>query len=1111
MSALQPDVHATLLQLLSGLVSADNATRAAAEKSLEAEWSQRENVEMLLIFLAEQATAGENDTIRSFLAVLFRRIAIRMPRDPLVLLVTDRTIDLVSIPVKTELRKLLLTGFTAPQQNMVRHKLGDAIAEVARESGEQKKNNNNSGGADDWPELIPILFSLATNPNDSSFRESAFRVFSLTPELISSQYFATALPVFNAGFEDDCDDVRIAACSAFVAFFQGLPKRHWNDMAPLLPNLLNSLPRFLQNGQDSALAAVLESLIELVDLAPKLFKDMFPTIIGFCLQVATKKDEVDGATRMAALELLTTFAEVSPAMCKRTPSYTESMVTNTLSMLTEVCIDDDDAAEWNNKDEDGVQDGDDEDDEPEYEAARQALDRVALKLGGQALASPLFQYLPQMINSTDFRQRQAALMALSAAAEGCSDVLMSEIPRILDMILPTLQDLHPRVQYACCNALGQMSTDFADVMQRTVGDRVLPALIGMLTNKFVPRVQTHAAAALVNFSENASKEVLEPYLDLLLNNLLVLLNSPKRYVQEQVLTTIAIIADSAEKKFATYYDTLMPLLISVLRSEDASHKVLKAKCIECSTLIALAVGKEMFLPLSQELIQLFGYIQQTATEDDDLIKSYLEQGWGRICRILELDFLPYLPLVLPPLLISAKATQDISLLDEEEVEEFDNNPEWDVISLSGKMIAVHTASLDDKQLAMDLLRTYAIQLKGDFQPWVREIVETIAIPALDFYLHDGVRGSAALTLAALLRCSVIATGAQSNETVSLWTQICNKLMEVLAAEPVAEVLVANYTSLVECVAALGSTPAFTTQDQLEQMSECINTNLTEIYSRIKSRDNEDDEYTEDVDEEEDEYTDEELLDEINKAVSAIAKNTKQAFLVVFSTLAPTVATFIQDENTNVKLCGLCIICDVLERTAEELGAYHDMFVAAIGESLSSSHAGVRQAAFFAVGIAAQHGGETYRSFCLSCLEPMFKMTQVPDARAEENILATENAVSAIAKVCRSYGADIPGLDAVLQQWVTLLPVVQDEEAAPFAYSFLAELVKNNHPAVVSQLPKVVDSVVQALTHASIAGATAERTVAAVKQALGTIPQADAVALMGKYPADVQIVIQKWFA
>lgn len=1075
MSALPGDIHTALTQLVNGLSSSDNELRSEAERSLESDWTQKENVEMLLIFLAENAASSSNETLQSFSAVLFRRIAIKSPKE--FSSVTDRTIGVISEPVKQQIRSTLLIGFTSNQSNQVRHKLSDAISEVA-------KDDVSPPGS--WNELIPALFQATSNA-DPSFRESAFRVFSSSPELIDKSYINEVLPIFKSGFDDSTDDVRIAACTAFVAFFRELPKNHWQSLSPLLPDLLNSLPRFLQNGQDQALASVLESLIDLVELAPKMFKLMFPTIIEFCSAIAKNK-ELDSSARMAGLELLTTFSEVAPLMCKLTPSYTSTIVIVCLVMLTEVCTDDDDAADWNNND-----DTEDDDEEPEYDAARQALDRVSLKLTGKSLAQPLFEYLPTMLQSNNWRERQAALMALSSAAEGCSDVLMSEIPKILDMVLPALQDPHSRVQYASCNALGQMSTDFADIIQRTSGERILPALISMLTNKSVPRVQTHAAAALVNFSEAATKDILEPYLDDLLNNLLGLLQSPKRYVQEQVLTTIAIIADAAEQTFIKYYDTLMPLLMDVLRTDMGQEsRLLKAKCIECSTLIAVAVGKEKFAPHCKDLIQLFGSIQQSSITDDDPVKPYLEQAWGRICRIIGQDFLPYLPAVLPPLLSAAKATQDISLLEEEEAEEYNNNDEWDVINLSGKLIAVHTASLDDKVTAIDLLRTYAIQLKGDFFPWVKEIVQDIGIPALDFYLHDGVRASAALTLAALIRCSVYATGNNSEETLQLWSLISNKLVSVLTNEPVPELLVAYYTAIVESISVLNLNSL--TNEQLQTLATAINTNLTEIFERIKDRDNEDDEYTEDIDDNDNEFTDEELLDEINKAISAIFKNSKANFLPAFQILIPTIASFLNDENTHIKLCGLCVICDLLEHCGSEF-MYKDMFTGIIAESLVSPHANIRQAASYSVGVAAQFGGVNYSEFCLACLESMFKMASVPDARADENINATENAVSAIAKVCRTFNSSIPNLESILVRWVSLLPIVQDDEAAPFAYSFLSELIESQHPSVTNQIPKVVDSVLQALSHKSIGGATAEKIAIATRHLLSSLPQNDAVALL----------------
>lgn len=1084
------EVAATLNQLLQGLMSADNNIRSAAEKALEAEWRSEDRVGFVLIFLAQNAVGGADETIRSFSAVLFRRVAIRSPKE--LNSMTDRTIGVMDESIRQQIRAILLQGFISDQTSQVRRKLSDAISEVAKEDGSPKGT---------WPDLVPALFQAAGNP-DASFREAAFRVLSSSPEIVDKNYISEILPIFNNGFADENDDVRIASCTAFVAFFRELPKKIWQSLTPLLPNLLNSLPRFLQNGQDQALANVLESLIDLVELAPKMFKDMFPTIIDFCSTVS-KNNELESATRMAALELLTTFSEVSPAMCKQTLSYTSTMVLVNLSMLTEVSHDDDDAAEWNNNDN-----TEDDEDEPEYDAARQSLDRVSLKLGGQSLASPLFQYLPAMLQSNNWRECFAALMALSSAAEGCVEVLITEIPKLLDLVLPTLDHPHSRVQYACCNALGQMSTDFADVIQRIAGDRILPALISKLTKKSVPRVQAHAAAALVNFSEAASKEVLEPYLDSLLNNLLELLHSPKRYVQEQVLTTIAIIADAAEQKFIKYHDTLLPMLIGFLKTDlGPENRLLKAKCIECATLIALAVGHDNFAPHSEELIQIFCQLQETVVDFDDPVKPYLEQGWGRICKIIGSDFLPFLPAVLPPLLTAAKAAQDISLLEEDEAEEFNNNDEWDVINLSGKLIAVHTAALDDKVSAMDLLRIYATQLKGVFFPWVNETVQDVAIPALDFYLHDGVRASAALTLAALMKCIVDATSNESAETLTIWSQICGKLVDVLTNEPVPELLVAYYTAIVECIGVL--TPNALSSEQLEALANAINANLSEIYERIKQRDNEDDEYTEDVDDNEEEYTDEELLDEINKAISSIFKNVKSNFLSQFqSQLLPLASAFMADENTNVKLCGLCIICDVLEHCGAAF-EQTEYLAFIISECLTAPQANIRQAAAYAVGLAAQYGGPNYAQLCLSSLQTLFEIATFPDARAEENVSATENCVAAIAKICRSYGSSVPNLDKVLHQWVALLPIVQDEEAAPFAYDFLTDLIQNSHTAVIEQIPKTVECVLQALSHKSISGTVAEKAVAATRALLSSMSQSDAVSLLQNFP-DGQVV-KKWFS
>ena len=213
------------------------------------------------------------------------------------------------------------------------------------------------------------------------------------------------------------------------------------------------------------------------------------------------------------------------------------------------------------------------------------MDRLANKLGGSIMLPPTFTWLPRMISSTNWRDRHAALMAISAISEGCRDLMVGELDKVLDLVVPALRDNHPRVRWAGCNALGQMSTDFAGVMQEKYHQVVLTNIIPVLSAP-EPRIQSHAAAALVNFCEEAEKAILEPYLDDLLSRLLTLLQNSKRYVQEQALSTIATVADSAETAFGKYYDTLMPLLFEVLQQEQVKeYRLLRAKAMECATLI----------------------------------------------------------------------------------------------------------------------------------------------------------------------------------------------------------------------------------------------------------------------------------------------------------------------------------------------------------------------------------------------------------------------------------------------------------------------------------------------------------------------------------------------
>ncbi|CDO55226.1 similar to Saccharomyces cerevisiae YMR308C PSE1 Karyopherin/importin that interacts with the nuclear pore complex [Geotrichum candidum] len=1103
MSVLPADVLSSLSLLLENLISPNNDTRTLAEKELNDTWITGGETQRsyLLVGLSEQSVLATHPTTRSFAAVLFRRVAIRSPENSDD--VTNRILDVLSDDVLAQIRQIFLTGLTSDQPSDVRHKIADAISELAK-----------PGPKAVWVELLPALFNASKSSNES-IRESAFRIFSTTPAIVSLEMIPALGPVFESGFGDSSEKVRIAALDAFAAFFRVLPKKAWKELQHLLPNLLNVLTPFKQENKGDELASVFESVIELAEMAPKMFKPHLNIILQFCVEVAQNKETEDTA-RMSALELLSTLVDEAPNMCKKEPEFAEKLIYTCLTMMTEVGEDDEDGSIWTSQDDLSNAD----EDEEIYSASKHSLDRLALKLGGEVVLPKLFLWLPQLASSTQWRERHAALMALSNVAEGCASVMIPEINSIIDLIWPRIEDEHPRVQWAAINALGQMSTDFADDIQTKHSERVIPAIISRMHAGLNPRVQAHAAAAMVNFSENATKEILEPYLNELLQQLLNLLQSPHKYVNEQALTTIAIVADAAQNKFVQYYDTLMPLLVNVMQSESTKeYRILKAKSIECCSLIASAVGREKAAPDFDKIVKIFASIQSSVTDPDDPCLAYLGQAWGRLAQVMGKDFIPCLDLVMPPLLQAAKAKPDLQLIeDEAEVEAFEQQEGWEVLPLQGKYIGMHTAALEEKSNAIDIIGIYASVLGEDFYPYAKEVVTDIIVPGLNFFYQDNVRYSTLQIVPSIISCVQKAVLKGKNTTpdaakrdpavLEVFTLIFDRLIDLLSIEPLVEILVSAYVCVFQCIELMF--PGVLTKVHTEKLSIAIENSIKDYAERLAIRQSGDDQYTEDVSEE-DEEIDEELIEEICKTIHAIFKSSRVEFFPEFQArLLPIVTSFLAGNSGQINWA-LCVIDDFIEFTGPQSWTLKDAFLPRLVDCLVSGDSSIRQAAAYGIGVAAQHGGPNYAEVCLGTLENLFNIVNVPEARSEDNVHATENVCTAIAKILRIYGAQLGGnLDQALTAWVKTLPIINDDEAAPFAYQFLSDLMDQNHEAVLSQAPKVIESVALALKHSSVQGQTAKRVVEATKAFVSRLPNDHAMQIIQSLPAEEQAVLQKAF-
>lgn len=116
-----------------------------------------------------------------------------------------------------------------------------------------------------------------------------------------------------------------------------------------------------------------------------------------------------------------------------------------------------------------------------------------------------------------------------------------------------------------------------------------------------------------------------------------LIHNGKKLVLEQVVTTIASVADTAEKEFIIYYEKFMPILKLIIENSNKEQlKLLRGKTIECVSLIGLAVGSDMFLKDSSEIMDqlLLTHGEGKEISDDDPQTSYLISAWSRICKVI---------------------------------------------------------------------------------------------------------------------------------------------------------------------------------------------------------------------------------------------------------------------------------------------------------------------------------------------------------------------------------------------------------------------------------------------------------------------------------------------
>jgi len=216
--------------------------------------------------------------------------------------------------------------------------------------------------------------------------------------------------------------------------------------------------------------------------------------------------------------------------------------------------------------------------------------------------------------------------------------------------------------------------------------------------------------------------------------------------------------------------------------------------------------------------------------------------WAKVCQALGPAFEPYLQFVMPPLLKSAAVKADVSVIDHDRpVTEREG---WEVIETQGQRIEIRTASLEEKCTAFDVLLVYSHTMGRSFTPYLSQTLN-LAVPALRFFFHDGVREAAAMVIPVLVAC---AQGSDMMNEAFL-TGVFSPLIRGITSEMDAGFLTSLYKCFGDCLRTVGGRSALppsleegflkATQNQLHTLAQKRKARADRIHGRDWEEEKED--------------------------------------------------------------------------------------------------------------------------------------------------------------------------------------------------------------------------------------------------------------------------------
>ncbi|KAJ8521728.1 hypothetical protein ONZ45_g1611 [Pleurotus djamor] len=912
--------------------------------------------------------------------------------------------------IKVKLPELVL----AEQNNLVRHSAARVIAAIAA--------IEIPGGT--WGQLLPFLNETATSSQVSHREVGSYILFTVIESIVEGfqEHLSNLFKLFSQLLVDPQSlEVRVTTVRSLGTLAQYLDaddKEHIKTFQALLPSMIQVIGQCVDSGDEQGARQLFDVLETLLILEIPVLGKHIPDLAQFLLQCGGNR-QYDNELRVLALNALNWTVQY-----KKSKIQSQNLAPAILEGLMPIASEDEPA---------------DVDDDAPSRSALRIIDGLATSLPPTQVFPALSTLIRQYFTSSDPTHRRAAMLALGVSVEGCSEYMTPLMSEVWPIIEAGLVDGDASVRKATCVAVSCLCEWLEEecVSKHAV---LIPTIMNLIND---PETQRPACTALDALLE-ILHDVIDQYLQLIMERLAGLLDTAPIPVKSVVTGAIGSAAHASRERFLPYFEATMSRLQHFLVLTGEGEEIeLRGITMDAIGTFAEAVGKEVFRPFFPEMMkQAFQGIELGSARLREC--SFL--FFGVMARVFGEEFAPYLPNVVPPLLISCKQTEQgedgLTMTVQEAASAFNSGSspsnainvmdDGEAVELEDvdvdKLIDVNSAIAVEKEIAADTIGTLFAATGNHFLPYVEQC--TIELVELLNHYYEGIRKSATDSLLQIVRTFYDLSNHQEwqpgatvvvpvDPTVKTLIQhVMKPLLEMCESEDNKSVMSGVCVGLAETLNKVG--PAFVEG----YLDEVCNIAIQILEQKAFCQQDPDQDSEEEAPEDQAEY-DSVLISSAGDLVSALANTIGSDFDKAFNVFFPLISKYYKKSRSlSDRSSSIGCLAEIISGMKGAITPHTEALLNLFFKALNDSEAEVLSNAAFAIGLLVENTDiDLSPQFIhiLSAIRPLFVVQ--PDSPAVR-LNARDNATGAVARIIVRNTSAIP-LDQVLPIFIDSLPLKND--------------------------------------------------------------------------------------